>query len=105
MEIAEKKILNQLSMAMKARRLVSGEFACEKSIKTFQACLCIVAEDASDNTKKSFKNSCEFYEVPYFEFSSKELLGRAIGKEIRASVCIVDEGFANSIINKLESIQ
>ena len=28
--------------------------------------LVIVAEDASDNTKKKFQNMCDFYEVPIY---------------------------------------
>ena len=48
------RALNMISMAMKAGRLVSGEFACEQAIKEGSGVLCIVAKDASDNTKKSF---------------------------------------------------
>ena len=75
------KALNMISMAMKAGKLVSGEFACEQAIKDGSGCLCIVANDASNNTKKSFSNSCNFYEVKYIEYGTKESLGHAIGKE------------------------
>ena len=65
------KVLNQISMSMKAGAVKSGEFACEQAIKAKEAYLCIVAKDASDNTKKSFRNSCDFYNIKYVEYGAK----------------------------------
>ena len=56
------KALAMLGMATKAGKVVSGEFSVEKAVKEGKAWLVLVAEDASDNTKKSFTNMCEFYE-------------------------------------------
>lgn len=98
----EKKILSMLGMAMRARKVVSGEFATENAIKSFQACMVIVAEDASNNTKKLFRDKCSFYEVPYIEFGTKEKLGHAIGKDYRASLALVEEGFADAVSKLLE---
>ena len=44
---------------------------------------------------------CEFYEVPICFFSEKESLGHAMGKELRASLAVVDEGFAKAIKKQL----
>ena len=96
------KALNMISMAMKAGKLVSGEFACEQAIKDGSGCLCIVATDASNNTKKSFSNSCDFYEVKYIEYGTKESLGHAIGKEYRASIVVCDENLSLSILDKIQ---
>lgn len=98
-----KKTLSLISLAQKAGRVASGEFCTEKEIKSFQACLVIVAEDASDNTKKKFRNMCEFYQVPMFIFGDKDTLGHAIGKEFRASLAVTDEGFAKGIRKHLET--
>ena len=95
------KALNQIAIAMKAGKVKSGEFACEEAIKSGIAYLCIVACDASDNTKKAFKNSCDYYDVKYVEYSNKESLGQIIGKVNRASICIIDEGLADSIVSKM----
>lgn len=89
-------------MAMKAGKVVSGEFSTEKSVKGGQAQLVIVSEDASDNTKKMFSNMCEFYKVPRCLCGTKEELGYAIGKAIRASLAITDERFAEAISERLE---
>ena len=52
----QSKIFSSLGLATKAGKTQSGEFCTEKSVKSFQAFLVIVAEDASDNTKKMFTN-------------------------------------------------
>ena len=96
------KVYSMLGLATKAGKIVSGEFATDKSVKTGTAWAVIVSEDASDNTKKMFSNMCEFYEVPRYFFGTKEELGHAIGKAMRSSLAITDEGFANTIIKHLE---
>ena len=96
------KALNMISIAMKAGALVSGEFACEQAIKDGSGCLCVVATDASANTKKSFSNSCDFYKVKYVEYGTKESLGHAIGKEYRASIVVCDENLSLSILDKIQ---
>ena len=93
-----------LGLAMRAGKLVSGEFATEKAIKEGKAYLVVVADDASENTKKNFRNACTYYKVPFFTCGLKEELGHAIGKEYRASLALTDEQFAKSIIVILEEI-
>ena len=97
------KTLSLISLATKAGKVVSGEFATEKEVKVGYAQLVIVAEDASDNTKKKFQNMCEFYEVPLCIYKDRETLGRTIGKEFRAMLAITDAGFAKSICKHLEA--
>lgn len=87
---------------MKSGNLVSGEFMTEKAVKEGRAQLVIVADDASANTKKMFTNMCTFYKVPMCCLGNKEQLGRAIGKEFRASMAILDQGFAKSVQKQLE---
>lgn len=70
-----KKVYSMLGLAMKAGKVVSGEFATDKSVKSNKAWLVIVSEDASDNTKKMFSNMCEFYEVPRYFLAQKRSLG------------------------------
>lgn len=95
------RILSMLGLATKARKTVSGEFSTEKAVKGGKAFLVIVASDASDNTKKKFRNMCEYYEVPICFYTDKEQLGRAMGKEQRSSMAVLDEGFANAVLEKL----
>lgn len=99
-----KKVSSLLGLATKAGKIASGEFMTEKMVKSGKAYLVMVAENASDNTKKKFRNMCEFYEVPICFFSEKEALGHAMGKELRASIAVLDEGFAKAIEKQLAQI-
>ncbi len=95
------KIASLLGLSMKAGKVASGEFSTEKMVKAGKARLVLVAETASENTKKKFRDMCTFYEVPYYEFGTKELLGNAIGKEFRASLAVIDQNFANALEKQL----
>ena len=103
MPVMEKKVLSLLGLSAKSGNLVSGEFSTEKAVKEHKAALVVVAEDASDNTKKSFSNMCAYYHVPMIVFADKETLGHAIGKQFRASAAVTQEGFARSILKLTES--
>lgn len=98
----QNKVLALLGLAMRGRNLVSGEFQTIEAVKTQTAMLVIIAEDASANTKKLFTNKCTFYEIPVYEFGSKEELGRAIGKDMRSSLGVCDAGLAEAIVKQLE---
>ena len=91
------KILSLLGLAARSRNLVSGEFAVEKSVKSGHACMVLAANDASENTKKMYRNMCEYYHVPLYFFSDRS------GKEFRAAVAVEDQGFAKAIRGKLEN--
>ena len=91
------KVLGLLGLAEKAGKVRSGEFSTGKAVKSGKAGLVIVSEESSDNTKKMFRNMCTYYEVPLYYFGKKEELGRAMGKEMRASLAIVDGGFAGAL--------
>lgn len=99
----QNKVLSLIGLAMKAGKIASGEFSTEKEVKTGYAELVIVAEDASDNTKKKFQNMCEFYEVPIYFYGDKDTLGHAMGKEFRASLAVTDPGFAKGIAKHLDA--
>lgn len=96
------KILSLLGLATRSRNLASGEFAAKEAVRSKTACLVIVAVDASDNTKKMFENQCKHYQVPFYCWGSKEELGHAIGKELRASIAITDQGFADALLKQLD---
>jgi ribosomal protein L7Ae-like RNA K-turn-binding protein len=86
-----------IGLAQRAGKVVSGEFATEKAVKQRKAAAVVVAGDSSDNTRKNFRDMCTYYNVPYYEYSDKETLGNAIGKQFRASLAVIDENFGNQI--------
>lgn len=101
MPLINNKTMSLVGLATKAGKTASGEFSTEKAVKTGKAYLVLVAEDASENTKKKFRNMCTFYEVPLYFLSDKEGLGRAMGKEFRASLAVMDESFAQAMQKEL----
>ena len=102
--LTNKKILSLLGLATRSRNLVSGEFMTERSVKDGSAKLVIVADDSSDNTKKEFSDMCEYYQVHIAFVGTKEELGKSMGKEMRASLSITDQGFAKSVNKLLQEV-
>ena len=100
--LSQNKAISMIGLATKAGKVASGEFCTEKEVKSGRAYLVIVADDASDNTKKKFQNMCDFYKVPIYFFEDKDTLGHAMGKEFRASLAVTDAGFAKGIRKHLD---
>ena len=98
------KVLSLLGLATKAGKVASGEFSTEKSVKTGKGFLVLVADDASQNTRKKLQNMCDFYEVPIYFIANKEELGRFCGKEFRASLAVQDENFAKAMLKELQKL-
>ncbi|RRD94007.1 50S ribosomal protein L7ae [Clostridiales bacterium COT073_COT-073] len=94
-----------LSLCQKAGALVSGEFATMEAIKSKKAWLVLLAKDASENTKKQFKDKAGYRGIPVLEIGSRQELGQAIGKGIRTSAAVTNKDFAESIRKKMEEIE
>lgn len=97
------KAYSMISLANKAGKLVTGEDAVRNSIRNGRVKLLIVAEDASDNTKKRFINSAAFYNISITIWGLKEELGNCIGKSERSVLGITDDNFSNVILEKLSA--
>lgn len=96
------KILSYLGLATRAGRAVSGEFCVERSVRQHRAKLVFLAEDASEASKKNFRNICTYYKVPLYISGSREELGAACGKEARVSAAIEDDGLADAAIRLIQ---
>ena len=83
-----KQVASLLGLAMRARKLATGESAL-KAVQSQQAHLVFIASDASDNTKKKYIDKCTYYHVDYY------------GKINRMAIAVLDAGFAKSMKSKL----
>ncbi len=92
--------LSLLGMAARARAVTSGGSLTEKAIRCGEAYFVIIAEDASEGTKKRIQDKCSFYHVPYVFCGTQDDLGHRIGKEARSTVAILQEGFAKEFIKR-----
>ena len=94
----QQQFLNFLGLAMRAGKVKTGESVLVAELKKHRLKLVLIAEDASDNTKKTLMNKCTTYKTPYRVVSNRYELGVAIGKEARVNIGITDQGFAKKLI-------
>ncbi|QFT88908.1 putative ribosomal protein YlxQ [Bacillus sp. THAF10] len=94
--------LSIVGLATRARKTITGEEFVIKEVRTKKAKLVLVAGDASANTMKKLTDKCAYYHVPIRTVENRYELGRAIGKDARVSVAILDEGFAKKLLSLLD---
>ncbi|HIU16607.1 MAG TPA: ribosomal L7Ae/L30e/S12e/Gadd45 family protein [Candidatus Ventricola intestinavium] len=87
MPIEKDAFYAMLGIAMRAGALALGESGVSKAIQTGAARFVLVDADASDNTKKKFRDSCAFYHVELFEAQAGRL-GQAVGRPGRMSAAV-----------------
>jgi ribosomal protein L7Ae-like RNA K-turn-binding protein len=98
----ENQWMSLLGLANRARKIISGEELSVKEIRNGKAKLILLSADASANTTKKITDKCKSYEVPYKLVEDRHLLGRAIGKEARVVVAVLDDGFAKKLVSLLD---
>lgn len=100
--MTKEKIVNFLGLAMRAGKVKTGESVIINEIKKHKIQLVIIAEDASENTKKVIQNKCESYHISFRIFGTRSELGQALGKAERVNVGITDQGFAKKLLSIIE---
>ena len=98
MQQRKSRITSLLGMAMKAGKISSGEFKTMDAVKSGESFLVIVAEDASENTKKKFRDKCAYRDIPCMCYADRDILGACIGRQFRACLSVNDRGFAEAIV-------
>jgi len=91
------KALRMLGLARRAGKLVLGSDASADAVRGGKAYIVVVAEDASDRTKKLLHNKCHSFHVPLYEFSDCETLGMKLGKSAISVIAVSDKSFAKAI--------
>ncbi len=97
------KALNYLALARKARRAELGEEPVGAAARALQACLVLVASDASDHTWRRAKSYVagtrqQCLRLPY----TKDQMGMAIGRSSLAMAAITDPALAAALVAALE---
>lgn len=91
------RFFSTLGLAHRAGRTAVGEGAALDCIRGGEACLVVLARDASENTKKRFENSCSHHGAELIVRGDRWELGRSTGRELAVVVAVRDEGFAKSL--------
>lgn len=86
-------ILNNLGLCNRAGKLIHGSDSVIEGIKASKVKYVFLASDASINTKKRIKDKANFYSVEVSEEFTSDELSKAIGKNGRMVIGIIDAGF------------
>ena len=97
------KFFNFLGLAKRSGNLIEGYSKCDEQRNRRSFYLVIVSDDASNNTKKKFKNHCIEKKIPLIEDFSKEELGNPIGREELKVLAVVDKNMAEKLISLYEN--
>ncbi|WP_251516549.1 MULTISPECIES: L7Ae/L30e/S12e/Gadd45 family ribosomal protein [Staphylococcus] len=96
------QIVNFLGLAMRARKVKTGQSVILNDLKKNKLKLVIIATDASVNSTKTITDKCESYGVPLRVFGTRIELGQALGKEERVNIGITDDGFSKKLISMID---
>jgi len=99
-----RSVLNLIGLARRAGKVAVGARLCESAIKSKKAKLVIIAEDASDNTKKAISDCATYYKAKCITAFDKESLGTILGADITGCVAVTDKNFADGILTKIEKL-
>lgn len=93
----ENRIYSFIGLARKAGCVAAGDCAAEYAVKRGRASCVILAQDASPNTQKKFRDFCLARKVRLLNFGTKENLGRILGKEAYSVIAITDRRFSDRL--------
>ena len=91
------KFFNFLGLAKRSGNLIEGYSKCDEERNRKNIFLFIISNDASNSTKKKFKNHCLTKNIVFIEDFSKEELGFSIGREEVKILAVTDKNMANKL--------
>lgn len=94
--MASDKLYQLLGLAWRAGKVVAGA-NCVKSVSNEKLRCILISCDISDNARDKFEGISKRAGIPLYEIGDRETLGRAIGKDERTVIGIVDSGFCEAI--------
>ena len=96
------KFFNFLGLAKRSGNVIEGYSKCDEERNRKNIFLFIISNDASNSTKKKFKNHCLTKNIVFIEDFSKEELGSSILREEVKIVAITDKNMANKLYTLYE---
>lgn len=103
--INQTKICGLIGLAMRAGKISFGTDACLEQIEKKKIKFLFLAMDASDRTKKVFREKCKEAQISIYEGFTIENLSQAIGKQNKAVIGIKDINFAKEIQKSLVGVK
>lgn len=94
----QNKALRMLGLAMRAGKISFGTESVIDTITKKRSKLVIIANDASERTKRNIKKIANEHNIKMKIYETIETLSKSIGKENKAVISINDINFANEIL-------
>lgn len=92
-----RRILGMLGISAKAGKIVCGADATIEDIERHRVKLVIVAENASEKTKKNIRYICDKNSITMLEFGSINEISKTIGKNNKAIIGIKSKSLSEEI--------
>ena len=96
------KFFNFLGLAKRSGNVIEGYSKCDEERNRKEIFLFIISNDASNSTRKKFKNHCLTKNIVFIEGFSKEELGASIGREEVKILAVTDKNMANKLYTLYE---
>lgn len=95
------KIYSMVGLAKKGGKISIGFDVTCSEIKSNNSKLVLIAEDASEKTKKNVIYFCEKNNCKYIKYGEKELLGKSLGKKMVSVLSVNDENIASYLLKNI----
>ncbi len=94
MGMQRNKFLDFLGLAARAGKVVYGAESVDKGIKSGRVKLVVLDGNASEPTKKAFRDACSYYKTRIIVLNEDDVLGRSLNKPNNKIIGIVCPNFA-----------
>ncbi|MBR6254433.1 MAG: ribosomal L7Ae/L30e/S12e/Gadd45 family protein [Clostridiales bacterium] len=102
--VTKERILSSVGLSFRAGILTSGFDACELAMRSGAAELLILSEDGSGKQKEKLARVAKDEDVECRTFATAEELGRAIGKDQRIAIVILDQGMGKKLLTLIDEL-
>lgn len=101
----ENRIYSFIGLARKAGGVAAGDYAAEYAIKRGRAACVILAQDASPNTAKKYRNICNSRGIKLISFGTRQRLGGILGKDAYSVIAVTDKRFSDRLEEMIEEAE
>jgi len=92
------RISGAIGLAIRAGKCSQGTEGCEKAVRSGKAKLVLLDPAATENTRKSVLNLCDYYHCPWIMVPEEGMLEDITGGANRKVLSVNDNGFAQMIL-------
>lgn len=102
--VTRERILSTIGLSFRASLLTSGFDAVELAMRSGAVELLILSQDGSGKQKEKLERVAKDEEVSFRTFGTAEELGRAIGKDSRIAIAILDQGMGKKLKDLIDEL-